>query len=413
MQDAILQDTRSTPLLQVSHLKTYFNKGSFRAVDDISFDIYKGEVFGLVGESGCGKTTTGRSIIGLYDISGGSVSFDGKLLRAGTLEYRKAINAAKVEYKHGAISRQELSRAIRTNREKMREAESLRRKNSFETKIQMIYQDPVSSLDPRMTVREIIAEGLRIRGVRDERQIGMAVAKALVRVGLLSEYADRYPHEFSGGQRQRIGIARAIIMDPSLIIADEPISALDVSIKAQVINLLNELRRDLGLTVLFIAHDLSVVKYFCDRIAVMYAGRIVELAPSEELFAHPLHPYTKSLLSAVPLPDPQYEHRRQRLFYEPEREHDYSKEQAVMRKLSPTHSVYCNSAEAARYARELEEGTPGTELNGTPGTGLNDPSDPVPGGTPGEKPSGTSDSPGNTLGETPGNKPGEKPRNPA
>lgn len=378
MQDAISPDTRDTPLLQVSHLKTYFNKGSFHAVDDISFDIYRGEVFGLVGESGCGKTTTGRSIIGLYDISGGSVSFGGRLLRAGTLEYRKAINAAKVEYKHGAISRQELAKTVRSNREKIREAESLRRKNSFETKIQMIYQDPVSSLDPRMTVREIIAEGLRIRGVRDERQIGMAVAKALARVGLLSEYADRYPHEFSGGQRQRIGIARAIIMDPSLIIADEPISALDVSIKAQVINLLNELRRDLGLTVLFIAHDLSVVKYFCDRIAVMYAGRIVELAPSEELFAHPLHPYTKSLLSAVPLPDPQYEHRRQRLFYEPERAHDYSREQAVMRKLSPTHSVYCNSAEAVRYVRELESGTPGTVADDLP--------DSEPGVKPGNKP---------------------------
>jgi ABC-type oligopeptide transport system ATPase subunit len=228
----------------------------------------------------------------------------------------------------------------------------------FDTKIQMIYQDPASSLDPRMTVREIIGEGLRIRGVKDERQIGMAVAKALVRVGLLSEYADRYPHEFSGGQRQRIGIARAIIMEPSLIIADEPISALDVSIKAQVINLMNDLRHDLGLTVLFIAHDLSVVKYFCDRIAVMYRGKIVELAPSSELFAHPLHPYTRSLLSAVPLPDPHYERRRERTVYLPEEAHDYRREKPLMRQLVPSHYVWCNGAEASRYKKELEGTVP-------------------------------------------------------
>ncbi|MBQ6566550.1 MAG: ATP-binding cassette domain-containing protein, partial [Treponema sp.] len=264
--------------------------------------------------------------------------------------------AAKAEYKQQGISRPELDRAIRENKEKIREAEALRRKIRFDTKIQMIYQDPASSLDPRMTVREIIGEGLRIRGVKDERQIGMAVAKALVRVGLLSEYADRYPHEFSGGQRQRIGIARAIIMEPSLIIADEPISALDVSIKAQVINLLNELRRDLGLTVLFIAHDLSVVKYFCDRIAVMYRGKIVEMAPSAELFARPLHPYTRSLLSAVPLPDPHYERRRERTVYRPGEAHDYRREKPLMRQIAPSHYVWCNGAEAAKYKQDLETG---------------------------------------------------------
>ena len=181
----------------------------------------------------------------------------------------------------------------------------------------MIFQDPVTSLDPRMTVREIIAEGLRIRGVRDKKEIEQKVSDVLKRVGLVPEYADRYPHEFSGGQRQRIGIARAIIMEPELIIADEPVSALDVSIKAQVTNLLNDLRHDMGLTVLFISHDLSVVKYFSDRIAVMYFGKIVELASSQELFENPLHPYTKSLLSAIPLPDPDYERSRKRIVYSP------------------------------------------------------------------------------------------------
>ena len=190
-------------------------------------------------------------------------------------------------------------------------------KDNVMTRMQMIFQDPIASINPRMTVREIIAEGLIIRGVRDKEYINQKVYEMLELVGLVREHADRYPHEFSGGQRQRIGIARAIIMEPDLIIADEPISALDVSIQAQVINLLNDLRQRMGLTIMFIAHNLSVVKYFSDRIAVMYFGKIVELTTSDELFAHPLHPYTKSLLSAIPYPDPHYEKNRKRIEYVP------------------------------------------------------------------------------------------------
>ena len=219
--------------------------------------------------------------------------------------------------------------------------------------MQMIFQDPIASLDPRMTVREIIAEGLAIRGIKDKNVVDEAVYKVLSLVGLVEEHAGRYPHEFSGGQRQRIGIARAVVLHPDLIIADEPISALDVSIQAQVINLLNDLRRDLGLTIMFIAHDLSVVKYFSDRIGVMYFGHMVELASSDELFAHPLHPYTKSLLSAIPLPDPMTEKTRQRIVYNPLSAHDYSVQGPTMREIAPGHFVKCNDAEEAQYRKEL------------------------------------------------------------
>ena len=222
--------------------------------------------------------------------------------------------------------------------------------------IQMIFQDPIASLDPRMTVREIIAEGLVIRGIKDKKYIDEEVYRVLDLVGLRPEHAGRYPHEFSGGQRQRIGIARAIILNPELIIADEPISALDVSIQAQVINLLNDLRKRLSLTILFIAHDLSVVKYFSDRIGVMYFGKLVELATSDELFSHPLHPYTKSLLSAIPLPDPAYEKLRKRIVYNPLAEHDYGTDKPVMREVSPGHFVYCNEEEFNRYKKQLTEG---------------------------------------------------------
>ena len=236
---------------------------------------------------------------------------------------------------------------------KYRDELRIAKKTKLITKIQMIFQDPIASLDPRMTVREIIAEGLVINGIKDKKYIDEKVYEILELVGLVREHAGRYPHEFSGGQRQRIGIARAVIMSPDLLIADEPISALDVSVQAQVINLLNELRATLNLTIMFIAHDLSVVKYFSDRIGVMYYGKMVELASSEELFAHPLHPYTKSLLSAIPLPDPHSEKKRTRITYNALAEHDYSVHKPSLRELVPGHFVYCNDEEEKRYKKEL------------------------------------------------------------
>ena len=217
----------------------------------------------------------------------------------------------------------------------------------------MIFQDPIASLDPRMTVMDTIAEGLVIRGEKDREVLEKKVYDILEKVGLVREHANRYPHEFSGGQRQRIGVARAVVMEPELIIADEPVSALDVSIQAQVINLLNELRHEFGLTFLFIAHDLSVVKYFSDRIGVMYYGHLVELASSDELFAHPLHPYTQSLLSAIPLPDPLMEKKRKRLKYDPLAAHNYGSEQPEMREVAPGHFVRCSREEFERYRQQL------------------------------------------------------------
>ena len=309
-------------LLKVDHLCQYFKIGKkeLKAVDDISFDIYKGEVFGLVGESGCGKTTTGRSIIKLYDITSGDIYFKDKKISTGSYKNKKE----KIEIN----------------------------KNKITNHIQMIFQDPIASLNPRMTVKEIISEGLIIKGVKDSKYILDKVYETLETVGLVKEHISRYPHEFSGGQRQRIGIARAIIMEPDLIIADEPISALDVSIQAQIINLLNALREKFELTILFIAHDLSVVKYFCDRIGVMYNGKIVEMASSEELFKNPIHPYTKSLLSAIPLPDPIYEKQRTRIIYNPLIEHDYSSDKPIMREIKKNHFVYCNDSEERKY-REI------------------------------------------------------------
>lgn len=385
-------------LLRVEHLCQYFKTN--KAVDDVSFDIKKGEVFGLVGESGCGKTTTGRSIIKLYDITSGNIYFKGKRIAAGVGAYKQAIAQARQEMKTAdAPRKEELKRFIAQQQQEMKaarfdhthcdkihaddlaqevdrkyqpllekatgeeltrlkkeyaEQRRIARKQRYITQIQMIFQDPIASLDPRMTVHEIIAEGLVIRGEKDKKVIDEKVFQVLEMVGLVREHAGRYPHEFSGGQRQRIGVARAVIMNPELIIADEPVSALDVSIQAQVINLLNDLRHKLGLTILFIAHDLSVVKYFSDRIGVMYFGKMVELATSDELFAHPLHPYTKSLLSAIPLPDPHYEKQRKRIKYEPLAEHDYSVDKPSMREVAPGHFVHCNDAEFARYQAELK-----------------------------------------------------------
>ncbi len=332
-------------LLRVENLCQYF--GKVKAVDDVSFDIKKGEVFGLVGESGCGKTTTGRSIIKIYDITSGSIYFKGKRICAGTKSYRDEIAALRKSPDPDAKTR------IAQLKKEIASAKNDQTKTGMVTDIQMIFQDPIASLNPRMTVKEIIAEGLVIQGVKDQKYIDEKVYEILELVGLVREHAGRYPHEFSGGQRQRTGIARSVIMHPELLIADEPISALDVSIQAQVINLLNDLRDTLDLTILFIAHDLSVVKYFSDRIGVMYFGKLVELASSDELFAHPLHPYTKSLLSAIPLPDPHAEKRRVRITYDAQVAHDYSVDKPTMREVSPGHFVYCNDAEEAAYKEEL------------------------------------------------------------
>lgn len=353
------------PLLKVEHLCQYFKAGNFvtKAVDDVSFDINKGEVFGLVGESGCGKTTTGRSIIKLYNITSGNVIFNGVRIAAGTQSYKDAIAKAKKDYAEAvkapgadtAKLKADLDAFVKEQKEQIKSAQHDQKNadKKLVTKIQMIFQDPIASLDPRMTVREIISEGLVIQGERDKKVIDQKVYEMLELVGLVPEHASRYPHEFSGGQRQRIGVARSVIMQPDLIIADEPVSALDVSVQAQVINLLNDLRDKFGLTILFIAHDLSVVKYFSDRIGVMYFGKMVELADSDELFRHPLHPYTRSLLSAIPLPDPIYERQRKRITYNPLAEHDYTVDKPSFREVCPGHFVQCNEAEYQKIVAQL------------------------------------------------------------
>ena len=391
-------------LLRVENLRQYF--GTTKAVDNVSFDIKKGEVFGLVGESGCGKTTTGRSIIKLYNITGGNVYFKGIRIAAGKYGYMEAIKNAKAEYEEkikanpdkAAELKAERDAFIAEQRKEMKKADfdqkncdkeyskqlqmackmkyeallsraaeadkpaleaeyknEMRKakKTKLVTQIQMIFQDPIASLDPRMTVKEIISEGLVIQGERDQKVLDEKVFQMLETVGLVREHATRYPHEFSGGQRQRIGVARSVVMQPELIIADEPVSALDVSVQAQVINLLNELREKMGLTILFVAHDLSVVKYFSDRIGVMYFGNMVELASSDELFARPMHPYTRSLLSAIPLPDPIYEKNRQRIAYNPLAAHDYTVDKPSMREVAPGHFVHCNDAEEKAYREEF------------------------------------------------------------
>jgi oligopeptide transport system ATP-binding protein len=252
---------------------------------------------------------------------------------------KEKISSLKLEA-HGKIkelkSQLDESRRVNSSNDTLKESQ----------KMQMIFQDPISSLNPRMTVREIVGEGLFIQKRLSKKEIDKKVEETLILVGLSPEYASRYPHEFSGGQRQRIGVARALIMNPNVIIADEPISALDVSIRAQIINLLFNLREKLGLTILFIAHDLSVVRFFCDRIAVMFNGKVVELASSEELFKNPIHPYTVSLLSAIPQPDPDYEKNRQRIHYNP-RQHDYRSDLPSLKEISPNHFVYLNNAEFA------------------------------------------------------------------
>ena len=467
-------------ILKVSNLKQYFKHGSgknkiiVKAVDDISFKIYKGEVFSLVGESGCGKTTTGRTIIKLYSSSGGEVFFQGTRIisdvKNAKITYREtirrlkddkldAVNKFKAQLEDNTLSRDvydlsigNINDAFNTEKEEAHEIlrkakndrkfesivdqeareesrqfnedskeyieianmykklnidlesqltrlneklanskldkkelkelkaeikftskelklNTLRMKQDVKRykynlmnknrllmrKIQMIFQDPIASLNPRMTVKEIIAEGLRINGLKNEVEITRRVNDALETVGLVPEHASRYPHEFSGGQRQRIGIARALVVEPTLIIADEPISALDVSIRAQVINLLNDLRVEKGITILFIAHDLSVVQYFSDRVAVMYFGKIVEMGDKDKIFHNPFHPYTLSLMDSIPLPDPTYEKMRTSLSrYNPFADHDYSKQEPTLQEIEPNHFVLCNDEERAKYLSRMK-----------------------------------------------------------
>ena len=473
--------------LSVRHLKQFFKFGhgpsafKTKAVHDVSFDIKKGECFGLVGESGCGKTTTGRSLIRLYNITSGSVYFEGRRTSAGSRwnekeikwtkirgrkkirdlkkeekselaklldstglipeieminaelskieseleflkgerkerlsqsdqiedeeakalkveeinkEYSTEVEVRRVRMENLSSQLKELKAQVKASKKRAIDEEAaseiaaIKEKYAAEIKavkdhidevekeqieaiaqikydnthvnkklmshMQMIFQDPVDSLDPRMTVEDIIQEGLHIQGQYNRFKNSQKVKDVLVKVGLLPEYASRYPHEFSGGQRQRIGIARALVMNPQFLICDEPISALDVSIRAQIINLLNDLKEEMGLTIMFIAHDLSVVKYFCDRIAVMYYGEIVELASSDELFAHPLHPYTNALLSAIPKPDPLSEKKRTRYLYIPAKEHDYSKEPPKLVEIVPGHWVLANSVELEKYKEKMK-----------------------------------------------------------
>lgn len=306
-------------LLQVKHLKQYFTSGksTVKAVDDVTFDIYEGEIFGLVGESGSGKTTTGRSIIRLYDPTDGEIIFDGK----------------------------DVSK-LKTRSEKL----------EFNREMQMIFQDPYASLNPRMTVEDIIAEGIDIHGLaKSKKERSEMVENLLETVGLNRDHASRYPHEFSGGQRQRIGIARALAVQPKFIIADEPISALDVSIQAQVVNLLKDLQEEKGLTYLFIAHDLSMVKFISDRIGVMHYGRLLEVGPADDVYDKPLHDYTKSLISAVPIPDPEIERQRHRIDYDPSIEGDDGDKVRSLHEITPGHFVRCTDDEVEMYKKKAAE----------------------------------------------------------
>lgn len=303
-------------LLEVKNLDITFTNGKrkFRAVKNANFDIYKGETFALVGESGSGKTTIGRAIIRLNPTSNGEILYKGKKIS-------------------GKLTKEEQTEVVRN--------------------IQMIFQDPAASLNERATIDYCVSEGLyNFNLFKNEEDRQAKVDEALNSVGLLPEHKSRYPHEFSGGQRQRIGIARAMVMEPEFIIADEPISALDVSIRAQVLNLMNKFKEERGLTYLFIAHDLSVVRYFSDRIAVIHKGRIVEIAETDELFNFPLHPYTHSLLQAVPMPDPRIEKAKELVIYD-ESTRDFSGGKPTMREIRPGHFIFANDRELAEYQEKL------------------------------------------------------------
>lgn len=439
-------------VLEVKNLKQHFitGTGKYRiynkAVDGISFEVHRGEVFSLVGESGCGKTTTGRTIMRLYEPTDGEVYFLGNRIVAGTMSLkqeikanRKAKSLKRKELKENVISKKEYDRFNEEITKKINEAkleikqrkadqenrylpisenvkedkavakvhiqklkeevnvlkqelnllnESNLSEEAYEKKekeleealfdkrseidqeivnlksasksllkkIQMIFQDPIDSLDPRMTVREIIAEGLYINGIKRKSIVSKKVFEALKLVGLSPEHASHYPHEFSGGQRQRVGIARAIVCEPEVIIADEPISALDVSIQAQVINLLNDLKNKLGLTIVFIAHDLSVVKHFSDTVAVMYFGKIVEMGGKQKIFDHPLHPYTKSLISSIPQPSPEYERLREGIARYNPAVHNYNEHSVIeLRQIEENHYVLCSEEEYEKYLKVVNE----------------------------------------------------------
>ena len=313
-------NTNKEVLLSVQNLDVVFKQGknSFKAVSDVSFDIYKGETLSLVGESGSGKTTIGRAIVRINPCSNGAIYFKGEKIS-------------------GKLSRKKDREVIR--------------------KIQMVFQDPAASLNERATIEYIISEGLyNFRLFEDEKDRMAKVERAINEVGLLPEHLTRYPHEFSGGQRQRVGLARSIVMEPELIVADEPISALDVSIRAQVLNLLKKFQQERGLTYLFIAHDLSIVRFISDRIVVIYKGRIMEVAETEELFKYPLHPYTRSLMSAIPIPDPILEKKKKLFVYEP-REYKEGEEQPQLVDIGNGHMVFGDSKEieeykAVRFAKE-------------------------------------------------------------
>ena len=309
------------PLLQVDNLKMYFpvrsgiflrQAGWVKAVDDVSFNIYPGETLGLVGESGCGKSTIGKSIVRLLKPTGGSIRFNGN-------------NIARL---------------------------SQRKMRPLRPHIQMVFQDPAESLNQRQSIGQIVAEPFVIHRMGTPAARREWVRGLLDRVGLPDSAIDRFPFEFSGGQRQRIGIARALTLNPSLIILDEPVSALDVSVQSQVLNLLRHLQKERGITYLFIAHDLSVMRYISDRIAVIHKGDIVELADAEELVTHAIHPYTRSLLSAIPMPNPRLERKKKLLVYDPAM-HDYSKEAPQWRQLRPNHFVLCSAAEAEQWSKEV------------------------------------------------------------
>ncbi len=469
-----MNETQSKEVvLKVNDLKQHFITGSGKyriynkAVDGVSFEICRGEVFSLVGESGCGKTTTGRTIMRLYQPTDGEVYLLGKRIVAGTASLKKGIKAQRKalaskrkELKAQSISKEEFdafasesakniekakedikqckkdqfnryypskeqieqdkiiaaenikklnaeilsfeaelksfkqdvfteydnlqstvsgsekdrmhSEALKKYREKRKDIREKISHNKVEInknitaskgasksllkKLQMIFQDPIDSLDPRMTVKDIIAEGLYINGIKNDKIVSEKVYESLKLVGLMPEHASHYPHEFSGGQRQRVGIARAIACDPEVIIADEPISALDVSIQAQVINLLNDLKEELGLTILFIAHDLSVVKHFSDKVAVMYFGHIVEMGDKQKVFDHPLHPYTKSLISSIPQPNPKYERLRDGLSKYDPTSHNYTEDTVItLREIEPGHMVLCSDKEFEDYKKQVNE----------------------------------------------------------